>query len=317
ECVLLSVSIQNRRGVSLAPTNVVLRSLSQNALVTMAEAVYLPVPGGGVTAGSPLFQIRTATNFVCGSPVSLELQMSVPGEGTFAIPFTIPGSTNCGLAGGGWCDSCQMIVGQLTTNLPMMPVLDYTGAPSSCAVPALCPGPDTNTNHPPTGQFLVHAYTNTTANELCVSAQVRSACGTPATSFGVAAYLGSFDTNNLCAGYLGNAGVISRPFSFRVPAGSNFAVVVTARLTNMDCETYTLELFGLPCPPPRLQIAKDIAPNKVRVDWSTAYPGWTLQRADKVLGAFTNSALTPVIFGGRYVQTNLSAVNNEFFRLTK
>jgi len=57
--------------------------------------------------------------------------------------------------------------------------------------------------------------------------------------------------------------------------------------------------------------------DKVRVHWSTAYPGWTLQQAGKVLGAFNSSSVTPVIFGGRYMQTNAATQTNQFYRLTK
>ena len=265
----------------------------------------------------PLFQIRTATNFVCGAQIPMEMQVTVPGEGTFAFNFIIPGSTNCGTSGGGLCESCSSVAGLFTTNLPAAPLLQYSPVPSACGIPTVCPGLQSNTNLPMTGRYQVHRFTNTTARELCVTAAVRPDCGPASSPFGVAAYLGSFDTNDVCAGYLGDSSSAPRPFSFPVPAGSNFVIVAAVRTTNIVCDAYTLEVFGLPCPPPRLQIANDAAPGKIRVNWSTAYPGWNLQRTGQLPGTFSNSPVTPAIAGSRYVQTNATAGTNQFYRLMK
>jgi hypothetical protein len=118
--------------------------------------------------------------------------------------------------------------------------------------------------------------------------------------------------------YLGDSGMLgTNAFSFKVPAGSNFVINVVARTTNAICGSHTLEVLNLPCPPPRLRIAKDAAPGKVRVNWSTAYPGWNLQKTGRIPGAFSNSAIAPAIVGSRYVQTNVVTATNEFYRLQK
>ena len=84
--------------------------------------------------------------------------------------------------------------------------------------------------------------------------------------------------DNPCGNYLGDTGADgTQPFSFRVPPKTNFVILVSTRDTNVVCDRYTLELFGLPCPPPALHIAKDTVPNKVLLQWSTASPGFTLQ----------------------------------------
>jgi hypothetical protein len=95
-----------------------------------------------------------------------------------------------------------------------------------------------------------------------------------------AAYLGVFDPDNPCLNYLGDGGGDgTAAFSFSVPASSNVVIVVTLWAPGIGCDAYTLELFGLPCPPPALVISPEAAPQKVRVHWSTAYPDFTAQQA--------------------------------------
>ena len=167
--------------------------------------------------------------------------------------------------------------------------------------------------------YLTHSFTNTTTNDLCITAQLNFNCpAAPYDGISAAAYLGSFDPNQPCASYLGDTGTGGSPpvFSFTVPAGSNFTVVVMSRATNLVCDTYALELFGLPCGLPTLAISQESTPGKVRVDWSTAFPGWTPQQATGVNSGFSNMPQLPTIVGGRYAVTNLpAATGNQFYRL--
>ena len=164
---------------------------------------------------------------------------------------------------------------------------------------------------------------NSTTNELCLTAQLSFGCPDADTNvLGAVAYLGTNIVDNPCGNYLGDTGADgTQPFSFRVPAKTNFVLLVSARATNVVCPNYTLELFGLPCPPPTLHIAKAAAPGKVLLQWSTASPGFTLQTTNALRtsgpNAFSNVTSAAVVTGGRYTVTN-SAVNaKQFFRLTK
>jgi hypothetical protein len=169
----------------------------------------------------------------------------------------------------------------------------------------------------------MHHFTNHSAAELCVTAQMRIGCPNPLPSaFGVAAYAGEFLTNQPCANYLGDDGAfgaVPPPFSFRVPPRTNFLIVVTAFTGEPVCDNYTLELFGLPCPPPRLDIAKDTMPDKVLLQWSSAYPGYQLQSVNLLNGpgphAFGNVASAPVLVDGKFAVTNTIAAPRQFFRL--
>ncbi len=140
----------------------------------------------------------------------------------------------------------------------------------------------------------------------------------------MSAYLGGFFPNQPSADYLGDigqGGPLYPPFSFRVPAGSDFVLVLTARATNLVCHDYALELFGLPCPPPRLDIARDSAPGKVCVSWSSAYPDYLLQSTNTPRSsgpnAFNDVIAAPVVTSGRYTVTNSATPPKESFRLAK
>jgi hypothetical protein len=154
---------------------------------------------------------------------------------------------------------------------------------------------------------------------------MRIGCPNPLPSaFGVAAYVGTFLTNEPCSNYLGDDGAygaVPPPFSFRVPPRTNFLIVVTAFTGEPVCDNYTLELFGLPCPPPRLDIAKDTMPDKVLMQWSSAYPDYRLQSANTLNApsptAFSNVTATPTLLGGKFIHTNSTAARREFFRLAK
>lgn len=122
--------------------------------------------------------------------------------------------------------------------------------------------------------------------------------------------------------YLGDSGGDgTAPFSFRVPTGSNIVLLVTQRAPGFGCDTYTLELFGLPCPPPHLDIARDAAPDKARVIWSSAYADYRLQSVNSINGPgpypFTPVPILPVLLNGKYSVTNATTAPRQFFRLAK
>ncbi len=220
--------------------------------------------------------------------------------------------------GGGQCECCFFVSGTFTPNTPTLTIpLAAEGSPSLCFPPKLCPGPFP-LPLPPT-PFHLYSFTNTSSAEACVTAQPHFECPVaPRSALHAAAYLGEVDSNNPRLNYLGDSGGDgTAAFSFPVPAGSNFVIVVTLRAEDVGCDDYQLELFGLPCPPPTLAIEREADPGKVRVHWSTAYPGWTAQSARNATGSYTNVPLVPAVVNGRYALTNLPAAANEFFRLRK
>jgi hypothetical protein len=144
-----------------------------------------------------------------------------------------------------------------------------------------------------------------------------------------AAYLDTFEPSDVCSNHLGEVGHSGeRPgpyaFSFAVPAGARFVVVVNERPVEggnggIACPDYTLELFGLPCPPPKLRIAPTAQPDEVRLQWSTSAAGFQLESVLEVSGAveFSPVPTTPVVVDGQFTVTNSMPNGREFFRLNK
>ncbi|HEY9509639.1 MAG TPA: autotransporter-associated beta strand repeat-containing protein, partial [Verrucomicrobiae bacterium] len=319
ECNLLYVSVLNSGPGSLVISNAVLRAITSNAVVTLAQANYPVIASGDVGANLTPFQFRTEPSMVCGSGVEFELVLNVAGEAPFAVTFSPVSGLDCTHPTGP-CESCSIVTGQFTNAPTTLQPLIFAGAPTICFPPKACPGVDLNNTVPL--RYVTHLFTNSTTNELCVTAELKVNCpAAQPNALGAAAYLGSFDPAQPCLNYLGDSGSPGGtnypPFSFRVPAGSNIVVVVTARATNLVCDTYALELFGLPCPPPTLVIAREAAPQKVRIDWSTAYPGFTAQQAGQLGKVFFDVPQIPSILNGRYALTNITANTNQFYRLIK
>jgi hypothetical protein len=324
ECNLLFVSLLNRRATALTITNAVLRALTPGAVVTVASATYPAIPASATRENLTPFQFRTDAMLSCGRPLEFELVLGVAAEGEFATAFEITAGEgpDCNHPTGG-CESCFVVSGQFTTNAPtLVRFHNFIGGPSLCFPPKRCP--ETNSyNDTAAVPYLTHSFTNNTTNELCLTAQLRFVNpGAPTNALGAVAYLGTNNYHDPCVNYLGDTGTDGTlPFSFRAPPNTNFLILVSARTTNVVGTTYTLELFGLACPPPTLHISKDIAPDKVLLQWSTAGPGFQLQSANSLNGVtplpFQNVSNAPSIMSGRYTVTNDIGGSQRVYRLMR
>ncbi len=324
ECNRLFLSLRNRRAGTLTVTNAALRAVTPGVTVTVASADYPPVPGNGARENVTPFQFTTSSALSCGQAVELELVLGVTGEGVFAVRVDLPGGdpAACQHPTGG-CESCFEVSAQFTASSPrLFRPLNFIGGPSLSFPPKRCPETNVFTDRI-AFPYLTHSFTNRTANELWVTAQVRFGCpGVTNTALGAVAYLGTNDLHDPCSSYLGDTGADgTQPFSFRVPSGTNFMVLVSSRATNVTCPNYTLALYGLPCPPPTLHIAKDsTATNAVRLHWSTSAAGFHLQSSTNITGAggpFVPVVQPPTVVNGRYTVTNSASAGRGFFRLSK
>ncbi|MGI8588488.1 MAG: hypothetical protein ACR2M0_12510 [Chloroflexia bacterium] len=123
---------------------------------------------------------------------------------------------------------------------------NFDHRPGTCDLPARCMSPvQTGT------QFLYNAYSFTNESDIvqCVSVIGKTDCRGLIV---VAAYLKSFDPQDLCAGYLGDQGVGNGEFGFSVPPRVSFIVVVQASTGSVSplrqiCATYTLSVKGTAC----------------------------------------------------------------------
>jgi len=97
--------------------------------------------------------------------------------------------------------------------------------------------------------YDAYTFTNTTGTTQCVTAGVTTDCQGSNLIF-TAAYLGTFDPNNICANWLADEGLSPipgdpTPFSFTIEDGQNFVLVVSEVTVNGGCPSYTMTVSGL------------------------------------------------------------------------
>jgi hypothetical protein len=116
--------------------------------------------------------------------------------------------------------------------------LGRDGVPSTCDTPKACPAPaDAVVRH-----YEAHRYYNTSLNPQCVTVSVVNNCGDNALLSAV--YLDDFNPTNVCENYLGDMGAAGPDFSysFTVPAGRSYVVVVLENSADVGCQSYTLSV---------------------------------------------------------------------------
>lgn len=219
-------------------------------------------------------------------------------------------------AGGGRCDTClPPVYGSITNGSPTQTGRVYRNhVKASCGEPKAWPGIVEDPF-----QYGVHAFTNTSGAEACVTVSLDSQYDAQAV-----AYLGSFDPANISRNYLGDAGHslnLGNPssFSIMVPAGARFCVTVNEMYPySGGVPSYALYLSGLPCPTPSLAITPAQPPGNVRVHWPTWAGGYQLESSPGVSPPMWSPVPTePLVNGSRYNVTNTAASPSRFYHLKK
>jgi len=153
------------------------------------------------------------------------------------------------------CPVNSNITGSITAGDPTQSNRIFrTGVPSDCngkAVPGL------NDTNPQDRNFDSYTFTNTNPTPACIEVTMT---GTIAGLESVA-YVGSFVPSNVQANYAGDLGVVytantTASYSFTVPAGQNFTVVVHEVGTNTPANSYTL---AIDCTAPACPVGASIA----------------------------------------------------------
>jgi autotransporter-associated beta strand protein len=226
----------------------------------------------------------------------------------------------CRDAGGG-CEPCGGPVAGALGASQMPARLRLTGqTPSVCGWAS--PFPGTNAAPGPY-RYATHLFTNT-GPATCISVLLKNTCANTNSPLMASAYTNFFDPGNLVTNYAGDTALsnaLTGQFAFRVASNQVFAVVVndTQPAASSTCSNYTLEIFGLPCPPPRLDIARDALQDQARLFWSTAYPRHQLERTPVLTTppVFTPVTNTPVVVAGKYTVTNTTSGAQNHYRLRK
>jgi hypothetical protein len=224
--------------------------------------------------------------------------------------------TSCS-SGSGACDLCMSAIsGAVTASDPLQTNRWFRNfiAPASCGSPMAWPGfGGTLTNY----HYDAYTFTNTSVADACVTVVLQSAGDVMA-----AAYLNSFDPTTISNNFLGDADFSTAggttTFSCNVPAGAKFVVTVNEATAFAGTQPYTLQLSGLPCPPPTLFIDPLIPAPAVRLHWSTSAGGYKLEGTPDLSPAtWTGVTNEPIVTGSEYQVTNSAPPVNQFYRLTK
>jgi fibronectin-binding autotransporter adhesin len=225
--------------------------------------------------------------------------------------------TTCN-SGSGPCDYCltSMSGTIINTDLVQTNRMFLNGTAASCGAAKSWPGgADLLGRH-----YDIYSFTNTTASDACVTAVLVSPGDLQA---GI--YLNAFNPTNIQSNYLADSGGstmnnINNPqsCSATIPSGGVFYVTVDEVTPNTG-GAYALQLSGLPCPPPTLDI-QPVSGSKARLYWDTSGGGYVLESVSNLTAtAWVGVTNEPVVIGDTYNVTNSTALpsTNQFYRLRK
>jgi hypothetical protein len=222
ECVALNFGLKNDGCATESAISATLTTSTSGVTVTKNTSTYPDMQIDATGTNATPFQISVDPSFVCGTPISLTLNLTYA-SGNKSVQFTVP---SC--AGG----ANQAIPSyQLTTADSTQPDrVGRTGAPSTCSGKASPGGGFTSTGP---HYYKTWTFTNSGGAPACFTVTINAATGGPG-DIESAAYLETtYNPSNVSANYLGDTGisglgttVSSASYSFTVPATSTFIVVV-------------------------------------------------------------------------------------------
>src|SRR6266545_5125696 len=177
--------------------------------------------------------------------------------GQWSGPFgTVVVNAGRWLLGGGGCGTptptptptgsptCTPITGSITDTDPTQTDrLFRSGIPQTCPSSNVCAIFGDPTPH----HYDAYTLTNTTGATQCVNIDTNTAC-TGTNFIFTAAYLGSFDPNNICTNWIGDSGFSPNPeqaFQVDVDNGQTIVIVVSEVTPNAGCPAYTVTVTGI------------------------------------------------------------------------
>jgi hypothetical protein len=184
----------------------------------------------------------------CGNPVPSPVECFL---GPMHYVFNVNGSCT---GGGGTptpsptaTPSCPptLIAGNIDNTDPTQTDRLYRdGFPDFCACAGTCFTVAAGAIH-----YDAYAFTNTTGSPKCVTVDINTDCQGSNFIF-TAAYLGTFDPNNICTNWIADEGQSpvpgnTTPFSFNIEDGQTFVLVVSEVTAGAGCPSYTMTVSGL------------------------------------------------------------------------
>jgi HYR domain len=170
---------------------------------------------------------------------------TLPGCSSYS--FTTSGLVDCNQPL--LCSSPTTLTGSITMSDPTQTgrlVRDDPG--STCATSQTCSPQDSTPRH-----YDSYTFTNATGPTTCVTVTVNAMTCINAQFLHAVAYLNSFDPSNVCTNYLADIGGSPNPtksFSFNVPAGASFVLVINEVDPGAGCASYsaTVACCSITCP---------------------------------------------------------------------
>ncbi|MEP7341021.1 MAG: putative Ig domain-containing protein [Acidobacteriota bacterium] len=291
ESASLSVQLLNTGPVGSTGVSAMLTTTTPGVVITTAASAYANLPattGAGINATPFAFNLSAAA--ACPLRIDFTLTVAFSGAGSpKVLPFTVQAGLPP-LTITSTLDATAPNSGAGFTAMTGSQNLRLTrdGLFSVCGGQKTCPG----TTGTGTRRYDAYSFLNCSTTPSCVTVNFGTSCSTTATALFAAAYLGNFDPNNVCTNYLADLGVspgtLPGNFSFIVPAGMAFTVVVSE--VNADgganCN-YTLNLSGLCCQ------SAGLCPTVSQIAPATSFPGNNIMLAGANL-----SGVTAVKFAG-------------------
>jgi hypothetical protein len=227
ECVKLNLGIKNNGCAKGTAISAQLTTTTPGVTVDQGNSSYsdkaIDESGTNLTP----FRISVASSFVCGTEIALSLNLTYAG-GTKSIPFTIP---TCAGGPDQTIPTSQLMTSDSTQN----DRIGRGGRPSTCSGNASPGGGFTGTHY-----FKTYTFNNTSGAARCYTVTINAGLNGPGDIESVA-YDQTYDPTMISTNYLGDSGITGlgttvdkATYSFTVPAGHNFVVVVntTGSATN-------------------------------------------------------------------------------------
>jgi hypothetical protein len=219
ECVMVNLGIKNNGCAKETAISAQLTTTTPGVTVDQANSSYsdkaIDESGTNLTP----FRISVSNSFGCGTEIALSLNLTYA-SGNKSVSFTIP---TC--AGG---PDQTIPTSQLTTSdSTQTDRIGRDSRPSTCAGKVSPGGGFTGTHY-----YKTYTFTNTAGAPRCYTVTINAALGGPGDIESVA-YDQTYDPTNIDTNYLGDSGISGlgttvdkATYSFTVPAGHNFVVVV-------------------------------------------------------------------------------------------
>lgn len=300
ESASLTVQLLNTGPVSASGVSAVLTTSTPGVTITAGSSAYanLSATSGTATNTTP-FAFSLASSASCPLRLDFTLTVTYSGAGSpKVLPFTLRAGAPP-LTITSTLDATTPVTGPGYTAATgfQNQRLFRDGLPSICGEAKTCPG----TFGTGTRRYDAYTFTNCSTNPSCVTVTLSTPC-VGNTGLSAAAYLGGYDPNNLCMSYLADAGftpgAAPANFSFTVPAGATFTVVVNE--VNSDAGIgcgYTINLDGLCCQSAGCPTVSQLSP-------TSGIPGGNVMVAGTNLGGVTG-----VKFANN-IPASFSVVNN-------